>query len=171
MRLVPGFVVALASLVACNPPPPAQAPACAPCPACASAEAAPSGQPPFASLSSADLPPRLAVTWRLHVLIGSKQQDFEVGSMRAGDVPLTPGSTWACRVAPVSVSPSGTVSRQVRCSADHWRTSIGDTGEVAHGGAPIAADVQLYDGAQFVGSVTLEPCTGTSGCLPAPELP
>jgi hypothetical protein len=162
------------SLVGCNRDPIPIAP---PCPSSQLVEAPSPGTPPFASISSADRPAHVPVTWRLTLSgfgLDAGFKAFEVGSKRAADVPIPKDFGWTCRIAPegVLLGQSGmTVDREVRCSSDHWRTSVGDTGDVSPGEAPEAADVALYNGGDFVGGVTLQPCIPRMKCAAAPEMP
>ncbi len=169
MRPEPLAVVAIACLVGCS----RDAPPSAPCP---SVVVPSPGVPPFTSISSTDLPAHGSVTWRVNIIgFGTEElKSFELGSKRAADVPLPNGIGWYCRVGPVAVVPAPggvAVSRPVRCSSDHWRTSAGDDGAVWPGEAPLPANIALYDGDKHVGTVIVLPCTPKSPCPAAPEMP
>lgn len=153
-----------------------------PCPDAGPILDLPTGDPPFSSISSADLPKHLPVTWRLRVFILASDagaQSFELNSKRAGDVPFLAGSGWQCRFDHVGVMAGYSIYRQIRCSSDNWYTSTGDQGEVyASDGKTSAGTVILFKGPKEVGEVTMQPCASKDSeeerrqpCVPAPELP
>jgi hypothetical protein len=159
---------------ACNstptaPPAVPQAPSC---PDAGSVLDLPAGDPPFSSISSADLPKPLLVTWRLHIDIYGNHaglQSFELNSKRAGDVPFLAGTGWKCRFDHVATLQKSTY-REIRCSSDGWHTTMGVQGEVNDMWTS-AASVTLFNGRKEIGTVTMQPCTSANFCAPAPELP
>jgi len=79
---------------------------------------------PYHSVSN--LPAHRAQRWVVVVPLGTTAR-FQVGELRAADLPLPQSSPWKCRIDHAStetLAGYGAVTRSFACSNDDWRSSV-----------------------------------------------
>lgn len=81
-----------------------------------------SAEPPYHSVS--ELPPHRQLRWTF-IVQASDTRTFQVGELRAVDIPLPESSPWKCRIDHAKILPKyDLVVRALACSNDNWRSRL-----------------------------------------------